>query len=106
MTHPIKAPIYPTNSQKDDDNERMYLGGEMEVVTADTVRDDNCMNWNSSGENSEASCMSTSSPEQVALFNLRYENGCDLFCRSCYVSWLLETHPEDVPTDLMTGVSD
>ena len=51
-------------------------------------------------------------PEQVSLFNLHYENGYDLFVDPylllllIYVSWLLETHPEDVPTDLMAGVSD
>ena len=103
----IKAPIYPTNSQNNEDNEEMDPGGEMEVVTADTVRDDSGMNLSSGGDNSEASCISTSfSPEQVALFNLRYENGYDLFIDPDYVSWLLETHPEDVPADLMTGVSD
>ena len=102
----IKAPIYPTNSQNDEDNEMMDPGGELEVVTADTVRDDNGMNLNSGGDNSEASHTSTSSPEQVALFNLRYENGYDVFVDPDYVSWLLETHPEDVSADLMTGVSD
>ena len=50
--------------------------------------------------------MSTSSPEQVALFNLHYENGYDLFVDPDYASWLLESHPEDVPTDLITGVID
>ena len=82
----IKAPIYPTNSQNNEDNEEMDPGGEMEVVTADTVRDDSGMNLNSGGDNSEASCISTSfSPKQVALFNLRYENGYDLFVDPDYV---------------------
>ena len=39
----------------------MDPGSEMEVVTADTVRDDIGMNLNSGGDNSEASCISTSS---------------------------------------------
>ena len=65
--------------------------GEMEVVTADAARDSSGMNLNNGGEYSEASCMSTSfSPVQVALFNLDYENGYDLFVDPDYVSWLLE----------------
>ena len=48
--------------------------------------------------------MSTSfSPEQVALFNLRYENGYDLLVDPDYVSWLLETHPEDAPAYVING---
>ena len=70
------------------------------------MRDDSGMNLNNGGDNSETLCMSTSSPEQVALFNLCYENGYDLFVDPDYVSWLLETHPEHVPADLMTGVND
>ena len=51
-------------------------------------------------------CLPPSPHQQVALFNLRYENGYDVFVDPDYVSWLLETHPEDVPADIMTGVSD
>ena len=104
----VKAPIYPTDSQNDDGSEELVqdLDGEMEVVKADTLED--CSGVNTYGrENGEASCMSTSfSHEQVALFNLRYENGYDLFVDPDYVSWLLETHPEDAPAHLMAEVSD
>ena len=48
----------------------------------------------------------TFSPEQIVLFTLRYENGYSLFIDSDYVSWLLKNHPDDVPTDLLSGVSD
>ena len=100
----VKAPIYPTN---DDDNEGMDPDGEMEVVKADTVRDSGGVNLDNGGENGEVSCMSSSfSPEQVTLFNLRYENGYDLFADPDYVSWLLENHPEDVPADFTAGVSN
>ena len=65
----------------------------MEVVTADAARD------SSGRENTKASCMHTFfSPEQIALFNLCYENGYDLFVDPDYV--LLGTHPEDVPADV------
>ena len=37
------------------------------------------------------------SPEQIALFTLRHENGYDIFTD---VSWLLENHPDDLPGDL------
>lgn len=79
----------------------------MEVVNADTVRDGGSVNSNSGGEIAQSSHIGTCTsftPEQVALFTLHYENGYDLFVDS--VSWLLETHPEDVPADLMVGVSD
>ena len=48
----------------------------------------------------------TFSPEQIALFTLCYENGYNLFFDSDYVSWLLKNHPDDVPMDLLSGVSD
>jgi hypothetical protein len=103
----IKAPIYPTDSQNDDDNEDLDLDGEMAVVKSDTVGDSSGVNLNNSGENGEASCTRTSfSPEQVALFTLRYENGYDLFIDPDYVSWLLETHPEDAPAHITAEVSD
>ena len=35
----VKAPIYPTDSQNDNDSEELDLDGEMEVVKADTVGD-------------------------------------------------------------------
>ena len=44
--------------------------------------------------------------EQIALFELRYENGYNLFIDRDYVSWLLKKHPDDVPADLLSGVSD
>ena len=40
-----EAPIHPTNSQNDDDNERMNQDGEMEVVTADAARDSSGKNY-------------------------------------------------------------
>ena len=98
-----KCGICPYNSEA----VKMDPDGEVEVVKADTVRDSSGVNLNNGRENGEASCMSSSfSPEQVTLFNLHYENGYDLFVDSDYVSWLLETHPEDVPADLTAGVSD
>ena len=61
----LRQSKHPTNSQNDDDNERMNPDGEMEVVTADAVRDSSDMNLNNGGENSVASCVSTSSSRSV-----------------------------------------
>ena len=61
--------------------------------------------WDNSGEISETANMYTS-PEQLALFTLRYRNGYDRFIDPDYVSWLVENHPDDDVTDVMAGVSD
>ena len=101
----IKAPIYPTNSQNDD-NQGVDPDSETEVVKADTVRDGGSVNSNSGGETGQSSHMCTCTsftPEQVALFTLRMDMISSLIL---IVSWLLDTHPEDVPADLVVGVSD
>ena len=48
-----EAPIYPTDSQNDDDSEEPDLDDEMEVVIADTVGDSSGLNTNGR-ENGEA----------------------------------------------------
>ena len=62
------------------------------------MRDDGGANLDNGGANF--------SPEQIALFTLHYENGYDLLIDPDYVSWLLENHPEEVPADIVAGVSD
>ena len=38
------------------------------------------------------------SPDRLRQFEIRYENGYDVFTDESYISWLQEFHPEDLPS--------